>query len=122
MATLLALFVLLVPFIVVFVFTYQAYKTAVRYEKNAAFWALAVFATGVGLYFFVQIFVGIVMVIYHVVNGQNPSPIDMSVGMSLLLWLVSIIVSSIGMVFLIGRISKVLDDSRGAELPPPPKF
>ena len=113
-------------FIVIFVMTYNAYKTAKDYERNAVVWPLVVFAVGFGLQIVIPVIVGIFIGIVMIVNGTPPDQLeDAMSGYAILLNLGFIVLSVVAMFMILRYIATFPEDdvsAADASPPPPPKF
>lgn len=112
----------IVAFIAIFFFAYQAYRTAVRYEKSPVKWALLVFGAGFGLQLIIPFFVGLAIGIWYAISGGDPANFASSYNVLFnVIGLVFIVASFVVMVMMINRISRVEDEpADDAEPPPPP--
>jgi len=114
--------VALIPFIAVFIFTFQAYKTAVEFEKPI-WWALVVFLAGFVLQLFVPGFLTLFLsVVLAVITGSSETFSSYADGILFVIWIVSVIISFAVMLNIVKRIATVTDENEAVNVPPPPTF
>lgn len=115
----------ILAFVIIIVATYQAYKTAKTYERNAVMWALIVFGVGFGIQIIIPIIVGIIIGVVLILNGTPPEQLENAVGSyAIILNIFFIIFSVAAMLLILKYIGKVPDEDFTApsQPPPPPEF
>lgn len=113
----------ILAFIAIFIFSYNAYKTAKGNGRNAIGWALTVFGVGFGLQVVVPFMIGIVIGIVMAFGGSSQTEIQEAIyGPALVLGIVSTILSIVAMVLILRHVGKIPEDDGGSMPPPPSEF
>ena len=111
---------IILGFIVIFVFTYFSYKTAVENQKSGL-WAIVTFFTGFVIQFVIPSIFLVVVIVFMSVIGR---PLDQgdTWGISLVVEMAGIVGSVGGMLLILKYLAKLPDDDGLIDVPPPPKF
>jgi putative Mn2+ efflux pump MntP len=112
----------IIGIVMIVVFTVQVYKTAKNTGRNAVLWMFITLAIGIGIQWVLPFIIGIVLAIYWVASGSDPSELQEKLnGPALVIGIVCLIASFVGVWLVMRYVSKVPDiDPRGPIAPPPP--
>ena len=107
----------ILAFVAIIIAAYYAYKTARDNGRNGIVWALITFAIGFGLQFVLPVLIGIVLALIWMASGDTQAQMQSKIqGPAQLIGIVAIILSFVGMGFILRFVSTVPD---GVELPLP---
>lgn len=110
-------------FIAIFIAAYFVYKTAKDTGRNAVLWALLTIGVGFGFQIVIPLLLGIMIGIGMVLAGNSPEEIAASVdGISMVIGIICLILSFVGIGFIMRAVSKIPDEPSFAAPPSPPKF
>jgi len=114
----------LLGIVAIVVFTTQVYKTAIDTERNASGWAVVTAAVRITIQFVLPLLVGILVGIYLVVTGNGLEHLETSLfGLLTIIDVLGVILSVVGMWFVMKHVSKIKEaDAAGPTPPPPPTF
>ncbi len=109
-------------FIAVFIAAYFVYKTAKDTGRNAVGWALLTLAVGFGVQIILPLFIGIILGVAMMTSGSSVTEIQESIApAAMIIGIVCLILSFVGIWFIMRHISKLPEDESFAP-PPPPTF
>jgi len=111
----------LAAFAAIFIFTYQAYKAANEYGRNAPLWAGLMFCVGFGLQVVFPLLVGIIVGLVLAMGGASAAEIQTVLnGYGLVLTLLFVVSSIVGMYLILRYLGTVPEDDIDNTTPPPP--
>lgn len=108
-------------FVSIFIFAYNAYKTAQGNGRNAVGWTLAVFGVGLGLQIIVPFMFGIIIAVVMISGGSTEAQVQESIyGPAVVMGVISTILSIAGMFLIVRHVGKIPEDTGEFSPPPPP--
>jgi len=112
----------ILAFVAIFIFTFNAYRTAKDYGRNPVAWAAIVFGVGLGIQLVVPVLLSIVITVVMIARGSTIPEVEAAIFWPVtIIGVVCIIASLFAMYKLIGFLSNVPEGAgEGDNMPPPP--
>lgn len=113
----------IIGIVVIFVVTYQVYKTARDTGRNAALWGVLTFCVGFGLQWVIPILLGIIIGVVWMASGTDPSDLQTRIqGPAQIIGIACLLASFVALWLIMRYVSRVPDVPIIAAPPPPPNF
>jgi hypothetical protein len=111
----------IIGLVAIIVCAIQAWKAAAGTDRNPPLWTVLVVATGIAFQIIVPVLLVIVIAAYYVATGTPPARLDSEIGgVATFVGIVGIVLSVIGMGFILRRLARLKDDDPPVPAPPPP--